>query len=260
MSDASEPLRAPERLNDSHHLDAFASGAPTLDAWLKRKARANQVSGASRTYVLCRGTTVVGLYALAAGSIQHEHLPRKLKQNMPDPIPVIVLGRLAIDATEQGHGLGRAMLRRVRAVHMSTSEPNYITVETRRIATLSQRARTADAPGFLWLPGLKSEMISTKATALAGWCDENGYACTRLDYSGHGRSDGRFEDGTIGAWLEEARVAFDTLTTGPQVLVGSSTGGYIALLLLRNALRNDPARASRISGLALIAPAWDLST
>lgn len=143
---------------------------------------------------------------------------------------------------------------------MSISEPTYITVGTRRIATLSQPARIDSAPGYLWLQGLKSEMISTKATALAGWCKQKGYACTRFDYSGHGRSDGRFEDGTIGAWLEEAEVVFDTLTTGPQVLVGSSTGGYIALLMLRNALRREPARAARIRGLALIAPAWDLTT
>ena len=111
VSGAPKPLRAPEPLNDTHHLDAFASGAPTLDGWLQRKARANQVSGASRTYVVCRGDQVVGFYAVAAGSVSHDLLPRKLKQNMPDPIPVIVLGRLATDLTEQGNGLGRALLR-----------------------------------------------------------------------------------------------------------------------------------------------------
>lgn len=111
MSDAPKSLCAPEPLNDTHQLDAFASGASTLDGWLQRKARANQVSGASRTYVVCRGDQVVGFYAVAAGSVSHELLPRKLKQNMPDPIPVIVLGRLAIDLTEQGNGLGRALLR-----------------------------------------------------------------------------------------------------------------------------------------------------
>lgn len=111
MSDAPKPLSAPEPLNDTHQLDAFASGAPTLDGWLQRKARANQMSGASRTYVVCRGDQVVGFYAVAAGSVSHDLLPRKLKQNMPDPIPVIVLGRLAVDVTEQGNGLGRALLR-----------------------------------------------------------------------------------------------------------------------------------------------------
>lgn len=111
MSDALKHLRAPEPLNETHHLEAFTSGAPTLDNWLQRKARVNQVSGASRTYVVCRGDQVVGFYAVAAGSVSHDLLPRKLKQNMPDPIPVIVLGRLAIDLTEQGNGLGRALLR-----------------------------------------------------------------------------------------------------------------------------------------------------
>ena len=111
MTQGSEPLRAPERLNEDHLTDSFASGAPTLDTWLKRKAAGNQASGASRTYVLCRGQRVVGFYALAAGSVSHDLAPRKLKQNMPDPVPVIVLGRLAIDASEQGNGLGRALLQ-----------------------------------------------------------------------------------------------------------------------------------------------------
>lgn len=106
-----KPLRPPELLADHHRLDGFTSGASTLDAWLVRKARTNQVSGASRTYVLCRGDRVVGFYALAAGSVGHHLVPRKLRQNMPDPIPVIVLGRLAIDVSEQGAGLGRALLR-----------------------------------------------------------------------------------------------------------------------------------------------------
>ena len=110
MTDA-PTLRAPELLEDRHDLDGFNSGAPTLDGWLARKARANQVSGASRTYVLCRDNRVVGFYALAAGSVSHDLVPRKFRQNMPDPIPVIVLGRLAIDASEQGGGLGRALLR-----------------------------------------------------------------------------------------------------------------------------------------------------
>lgn len=100
MSEVPEALRAPEPQNDTHRIDTFASGAPTLDGWLQRKARVNQLSGASRTYVICRGELVLSFYALAAGSISHDHLPRKLKQNTPDPIPVIVLGRLAIDLTE----------------------------------------------------------------------------------------------------------------------------------------------------------------
>lgn len=104
-------LQAPVPQADHHDVEAFASGAQTLDAWIWRKARANQASGASRTYVLCRSDRVVGFYALAAGSVSHDLSPRKLRQNMPDPVPVIVLGRLAVDASEQGNGLGRALLR-----------------------------------------------------------------------------------------------------------------------------------------------------
>lgn len=133
------PLRAPELLADDHLTDAFASGAPSLDAWLKRKARANQASGASRTYVLCRGQRVVGFYALAAGSVSHDLAPRKLKQNMPDPVPIIVLGRLAIDATEQGNGLGRALLR--DAVLRITAAAHEVGIAAIVVHALNDRAK-----------------------------------------------------------------------------------------------------------------------
>jgi hypothetical protein len=77
------PLSPPQPLQDRHRLDGFGSGVPSLDDWLRRKARANQASGASRSYVLCRGDVVVGYYALAAGSVSHEHLPRGLRRNVP---------------------------------------------------------------------------------------------------------------------------------------------------------------------------------
>ena len=115
---------------------------------------------------------------------------------------------------------------------MTSTDIQFINVgpddSKRRIAYLSARGAASKPPGFIWLQGLKSEMVSTKATALAKWCGEHNHACTRFDYSGHGRSDGRFEDGTIGAWLEEAHAVLDQLTAGPQILVGSSTGAYIA--------------------------------
>ena len=133
------PLRAPEPLAYDHLTDDFVSGAPTLDAWLKRKARANQASGASRTYVLCRGQRVVGFYALAAGSVSHDLAPRKLKQNMPDPVPVIVLGRLAIDAAEQGNGLGRALLR--DAVLRITAAAQEVGIAAILVHALNDRAK-----------------------------------------------------------------------------------------------------------------------
>jgi GNAT superfamily N-acetyltransferase len=83
----------------------------SLDDWLKRRARANQVSGASRTFVVSRGNRVVAYYALASGAVELASAPGRFRRNMPDPVPVVVLGRLAIDASEQGHGLGRALFR-----------------------------------------------------------------------------------------------------------------------------------------------------
>jgi GNAT superfamily N-acetyltransferase len=107
----STPLSPPEPLAAVHQLDTFDSGEPTLDDWLKRRARANQVSGASRTYVACQGERVAGYYALASGAIAQAGAPGRFRRNMPDPIPVVVLARLAVDRTYQGRGLGRAMFR-----------------------------------------------------------------------------------------------------------------------------------------------------
>jgi GNAT superfamily N-acetyltransferase len=108
---ATTPLSPPEALREDHETDGFDSGEPTLDNWLVRRARANQASGASRTYVVCRERKVVGYYALASGGIDLDAAPGRLRRNMPDPLPVVVLGRLAIAQSEQGQGLGRAMLR-----------------------------------------------------------------------------------------------------------------------------------------------------
>lgn len=111
-------------------------------------------------------------------------------------------------------------------------------------------------PGLFWLPGFKSDMASTKASALAAWAAEHGFGMTRFDYSGHGLSEGRFQDGTIGRWLEDAAAVFAEVAKGPQILVGSSMGGYVALLLVR---KLAPGRAQRIRALVLIAPAWDMT-
>ena len=104
-------LAAPEPLADRHDLSTFSSGEPSLDDWLRRGARANQLSRASRTYVLAHGDHVVGYYSVAAGAISVTEAPGRVRRNMPDPIPMAVLGRLAIDQPWQGKGLGRLMLR-----------------------------------------------------------------------------------------------------------------------------------------------------
>lgn len=102
-------------------------------------------------------------------------------------------------------------------------------------------------------------MSSTKASALAAWASDLGFELTRFDYSGHGLSGGRFEDATVGQWVEDAEAAIAQLSSGPQVLVGSSMGGWIALLIARNAAKVTSPLFGRISGLALIAPAWDMT-
>lgn len=104
-------LSAPAPLADHHQLDAFNSGVATLDDWLKRRARANQASRASRTFVVCEGNQVVAYYALASGAVSAAAAPGKFRRNMPDPIPVAVLARLAVDHRYQGRGLGRGLFR-----------------------------------------------------------------------------------------------------------------------------------------------------
>ena len=108
------------------------------------------------------------------------------------------------------------------------------------------------APGVVFLPGFRSDMQGSKAIFLRDHCAARGQAFLRLDYSGHGESDGRFEDGTIGQWAADALALFDALTEGPQILVGSSMGGWIALLIARQ-------RAARLAGLVGIAPAPDFT-
>ncbi len=104
-------LRPPELLRDHHNLSAFSSGEDTLDDWLRKRARANQASSASRTYVVCAGDAVMGYYALVSGAITVESAPGRFRRNMPDPIPVAVLARLAVDLRWQGKGIGRALFR-----------------------------------------------------------------------------------------------------------------------------------------------------
>lgn len=104
-------LSPPEPLRSDHDVEQFASGVSVLDDWLRHRARKNEDAGASRTFVVTRENRVVAYYCLAAGSLTHSESPGALRRNMPDPIPVIVLGRLAVDLTEQRSGLGRALLR-----------------------------------------------------------------------------------------------------------------------------------------------------
>jgi pimeloyl-ACP methyl ester carboxylesterase len=124
--------------------------------------------------------------------------------------------------------------------------------------SIAVRARAGGAPGLFWLGGFNSDMRGTKALALDAWAAEHDRACVRFDYSGHGESGGAFVDGTIGRWLEESVAVFEQFCTGPQVVIGSSMGGWIALLLARELARRPAGRAS-LAGLVLIAPAPDFT-
>ncbi|MGU3494678.1 alpha/beta hydrolase [Xanthobacteraceae bacterium A53D] len=120
---------------------------------------------------------------------------------------------------------------------------------------IAVRSIPGNAPGVIWLGGFRSDMTGTKAQALADWAQARGQAFTRFDYSGHGESGGTFEAGTISAWAKEARAVLDA-TVGPQVLVGSSMGGWISLLLARALVAEG---VKRLAGLVLIAPAPDFT-
>jgi GNAT superfamily N-acetyltransferase len=116
-------LPAPQLLTAEHVVGEFDSGVPSLDEWLRRRALVNQAKGASRTYVLSDTDRVVAFYALAASAVASGAAPGRFKRNMPEPIPVVVLGRLAIARSHQGRGLGRALFQDAaqRVIHASNA-------------------------------------------------------------------------------------------------------------------------------------------
>jgi pimeloyl-ACP methyl ester carboxylesterase len=135
----------------------------------------------------------------------------------------------------------------------------FLTVGTNMAARkIAVRRREGGSPGLFWLGGFKSDMRGTKAEALDRWAQENGRAMTRFDYSGHGESGGNFTDGSIGRWLDESVAVFDTFCRGPQVVIGSSMGGWLALLLIRELMRRRQSD-SGAARLVLVAPAVDFT-
>lgn len=133
-------LSAPEPLTSEHRVDAFDCGEPLLDEWLRKRALGNQTSGASRTFVVAdRSGRVMGYYALAAGAVAHGTATRSIRRNMPDPVPVLVLGRLAVDRQAQGMKLGAALLQDAvkRAVGVSANAG----IRALLVHALSERAR-----------------------------------------------------------------------------------------------------------------------
>ena len=133
-------LSAPEPLSDRHQFASFDSGVPSLDDWLKRRAVQNQASGASRTFVTCENDTVVGYYALASSAVAPSATPGRFRRNMPDPIPVVVLGRLAVARSFQGKGLGRALFQDAarRVIHAA----EVIGIRGMLVHAISEEAKT----------------------------------------------------------------------------------------------------------------------
>jgi GNAT superfamily N-acetyltransferase len=133
-------LHAPQPLTADHQIDAFKCGETSLDEWLKRRALLNQASGASRTFVVVdENHTVMGYYALAAGAVHHKDATRSIRQNMPDPLPVMVLARLAVDLRAQGMQLGAGLLR--DAVERSLAVAQNAGVRALLVHALHERAK-----------------------------------------------------------------------------------------------------------------------
>jgi pimeloyl-ACP methyl ester carboxylesterase len=137
-------------------------------------------------------------------------------------------------------------------------EKRFITVgEGTAAREIAVRARSGSAPGLVWLGGYRSDMLGTKAERLDQWAAANGHACCRHDYSGHGESGGEFRDGTISRWLEESLAVFDKFADGPQILVGSSMGAWIALRMAQELKARGGT--ARLHAILLLAPAPDFT-
>ncbi|MFL5260384.1 MAG: GNAT family N-acetyltransferase [Hyphomicrobiales bacterium] len=140
-------LSPPEPLGEQHDVVDFESGVRSLDEWLRRRARANQVSGASRTFVACEGRRVAGYYAVASGAVAISSTTARLRRNMPDPVPVVLLGRLAVDRRYQGAGIGRALFR--DAAQRISEAADMIGIRGILVHAISQDAkRFYEALGF----------------------------------------------------------------------------------------------------------------
>jgi GNAT superfamily N-acetyltransferase len=154
------PLSPPEPLTAEHQIDSFDSGERVWDDWLRRRASANQVSGASRTYVVCEGKMVVAYYALASGAIAQAAVPGKFRRNMPDPIPVVVLGRLAVDRRYQRRGWGRALFQ--DAARRVAQAADTIGIRGIVVHAISEEARRFDtALGFDPCPAEAMTLVVT---------------------------------------------------------------------------------------------------
>jgi GNAT superfamily N-acetyltransferase len=158
-------ISAPEKLSPAHDLSQLHCGEPELDDWLKRRALHNEESGASRSYVVCVGQQVVGYYALSAGAVAHRDSPGRVRRNMPDPVPVMVIGRLAIDRKFQGRGIGSALLK--DAVLRTLQAAEIVGIRAILVHAISEGAkRFYQKLGFIESPTNPMTMIITIQAAI----------------------------------------------------------------------------------------------
>ena len=132
------PLGPPEPLAPRHDISQFSSGVPTLDAWLRGEARLNEARGGARTYVACDGDRVAGFYSLAASAMERRRLPSRVGRDIPDPVPVILLGQLAVDAAWRGGGLGSDLL--IDAVARSLAGGGVVGARAVAVQAIDDRA------------------------------------------------------------------------------------------------------------------------
>ena len=164
MSTPSDRLSAPEKLSPDHDLSQFQCGEATLDDWLRKRALHNEESGASRTYVVCVGRRVLAYYALAVGAVAHVDAPGRVRRNMADPVPVMVIGRLAIDQSIQGQGIGPALLR--DAILRTLQAAEIAGIRAILVHAISERAkRFYEKWGFVSSPVEPLTLMITVAEA-----------------------------------------------------------------------------------------------
>jgi GNAT superfamily N-acetyltransferase len=171
MSSGSDRLSAPEKLSPSHDLSQFQCGEPALDDWLRKRALQNEEIGASRTYVISSGGRVVAYYALAAGAVAQVAAPGRIRRKRPDPVPVMVIGRLAIDQSAQGQGLGPALLR--DAVLRTLQAAEIAGIRAILVHAISERARRFyEKWGFIASPLDPMTLMITMAEARKAIADK----------------------------------------------------------------------------------------
>ena len=164
------PLGPPEPLATRHDIPQFSSGVPTLDAWLRGKARLNEVRGGARTYVACDGDRVAGFYSLAASSVERGRVSSRVGRNMPDPIPVILLGQLAVDEADRGRRLGSDLL--VDAAGRSLAAAGTVGARAIIVQAIDERARAFyERFGFRPFSGREPLMLALRISEIVGLLD-----------------------------------------------------------------------------------------